>query len=174
MITLVQLPSLSWIGARKSYSQSRSQTMCYKMFKLNHPIPLLTCPPYTQRQHSSTPETLLFFCPDFPLISSLFPPSSHTGPCASPPAHEGVFAPCLCTAHPIPSAWSGFPWGPSSLCPNVHFFFFLFRAVPVAYGSSQARGQVRTAPLGLYHSHSSVGSELHLWPMPQLTATPHP
>ena len=27
-----------------------------------------------------------------------------------------------------------------SLCEDIHFFFFLFRAAPAAYGSSQARG----------------------------------
>ena len=40
----------------------------------------------------------------------------------------------------------------------MHFvcfvFCFLFRAVPTAHGSSQARGQIRTAAAGLRHSHS--------------------
>ena len=34
------------------------------------------------------------------------------------------------------------------------FFFFLFRAAPMAYGSSQARGQIRVAAADLCHSHS--------------------
>ena len=46
------------------------------------------------------------------------------------------------------------------------FFFFLlillFRTVPVAYGSSQARGHIRAAAAGLYHSHSNMGSKPHL------------
>ena len=42
------------------------------------------------------------------------------------------------------------------------FFFFPFRATPVAYGSSQGRGQIRAAAIGLHHGHSNVGSELHL------------
>ena len=45
------------------------------------------------------------------------------------------------------------------------FFFSLFRAAPMAHGGSQ---------VGLCHSHSNVGSELHLWPTLQLTAMPDP
>ena len=47
------------------------------------------------------------------------------------------------------------------LCTSIlfsFFFFILFRALPVAYGSSQARGR--------------IGSEPHLQPMPQLIAMP--
>ena len=40
--------------------------------------------------------------------------------------------------------------------------FLLFRATPAAYGSSQARGQIRGAAAGLHHSHSNTSSELHL------------
>ena len=46
--------------------------------------------------------------------------------------------------------------------------FCLFRAAPMAYGSSQARGQIRAVAAGLRHSHSNTGSE------PQLMATPDP
>ena len=43
------------------------------------------------------------------------------------------------------------------------FFFFLpFRATPVAYESSQAKGQIEATAAGLYHSHSNTGSEPHL------------
>ena len=56
------------------------------------------------------------------------------------------------------------------------FFFFLsfslFRATPMAYGSSQARGRIETVAAGLCHSHSNSGSSPHLRPTPQLTATP--
>ena len=41
------------------------------------------------------------------------------------------------------------------------FLFFLFLR-PAAVGSSQARGPIRAADAGLCHSHSNVGSELHL------------
>ena len=49
------------------------------------------------------------------------------------------------------------------------FFFFHFRAVPVAYGSSHARGRIGAArgrigavAADLNHSHSHTGSKLHL------------
>ena len=37
--------------------------------------------------------------------------------------------------------------------------FFIFRATLVAFGSSQARDQIRTAAAGLHHSHSNLGSK---------------
>ena len=52
------------------------------------------------------------------------------------------------------------------------YFFALSRATHAAYGSSQARGLIRAVAPGLHHSHSNVGSEMHLRPTPQLTATP--
>ena len=53
----------------------------------------------------------------------------------------------------------------------ICFFFFFLRASSVAYGGSQARGQMRAVVAGLSHSHSNARSELCLWPAPQLTAT---
>ena len=54
----------------------------------------------------------------------------------------------------------------------VHSFFVcLFRATPVAYGGSQAWGQVGTVATSLRHSHSNVRSKPCLWPTPKLTAT---
>ena len=47
-------------------------------------------------------------------------------------------------------------------------------APPVAYGNSQARGQIGAAAANLHHSHSKVGSEPHLRPTLQLVATPGP
>ena len=46
----------------------------------------------------------------------------------------------------------------------IYFFFFVFflRATPVAYRSSQARGQIGVAADGLYHSHSNAGSKPRL------------
>ena len=44
----------------------------------------------------------------------------------------------------------------------------LLRAAPMAYGSSQAMGQIRAVAAGLYHSHSNSGSERGLRPTPQL------
>ena len=51
------------------------------------------------------------------------------------------------------------------------FLLFCFLATPVAYGSSQARGQIRAVAAGLYHSHSNTESKPCLWPIPQLPAT---
>ena len=53
-----------------------------------------------------------------------------------------------------------------------NFFFYLFRATPMACGGSQARGPIRVVATSLRHSHSE--SEPHLRPMVQLMATPDP
>ena len=53
-------------------------------------------------------------------------------------------------------------------------FAFLFRATPLAYGSSQSRGLIRATAAGLHHSHRSARSTLHLWPTPHFRATPDP
>ena len=70
------------------------------------------------------------------------------------------------------------PTEPLQKCHTIFLFFFcLFafsRAAPLAYGGSQARGQIRAVSTSLRHSHSNVRSEPHLWPTPQLTATPDP
>ena len=42
-----------------------------------------------------------------------------------------------------------------------HLCFFL-RAALMTYGSSQARGQIRSTAARLLHSHSNVGSEPRL------------
>ena len=52
--------------------------------------------------------------------------------------------------------------------------FLLFGAAPAAYGGSQAKGRIRAVATGQHHSHSHAGSELHLRPTPQLTATSDP
>ena len=58
---------------------------------------------------------------------------------------------------------------------NFFFFVFcLFRAAPVAYGGSQARGLIRAVAAGLCQRHSNSGSEPSLQPTPQLMATPDP
>jgi len=44
-------------------------------------------------------------------------------------------------------------------------FCLLFRATPMAYGSSQVRGQIGAAAAGLHHSHSNEGSEPRLRPI---------
>ena len=52
----------------------------------------------------------------------------------------------------------------------VLFCFCLFRATPMAYGGSQARGQIRVVAASLHHSHSNAGSQLSLRSTPQFTA----
>ena len=41
-------------------------------------------------------------------------------------------------------------------------FFCLFRAIPMAYGSSGARVQIGAVAADPHHNHSSLGSKLHL------------
>ena len=53
-------------------------------------------------------------------------------------------------------------------------FFLLFRAAPVAYGGSQARGSIGATVASIRHSHSNIRSKPHLWRTPQLTAMPDP
>ena len=44
----------------------------------------------------------------------------------------------------------------------IYLFSLIFRAVSVAYGNFQARGQIGAAAAGLGHSHCNAGSEPHL------------
>ena len=53
-------------------------------------------------------------------------------------------------------------------------FFLSFRVPPMAYGGSQARGQIGGIAASLHHSHSNTRSEPHLLLTPQLTATLDP
>ena len=56
---------------------------------------------------------------------------------------------------------------------SLLFFSCFLRALPAAYGSSQARGWIRTVAASLQHSHRNVGSELYLW-LVSLAAVPDP
>ena len=58
-------------------------------------------------------------------------------------------------------------------CFFIFFSFLLFRATPVAYGSSRARGQIRTVAAGLHHRYSTAGSEPSLWPTPRQRQIPN-
>ena len=55
-----------------------------------------------------------------------------------------------------------FPVQESRTCCRSILFFFLFRAEPVAYGSSQARGGIGAAAAGLRHNLSNIRSKLYL------------
>ena len=61
-----------------------------------------------------------------------------------------------------------------SLSPFICLFVCLFRATSAAHKGSQARGQIGTTSVGLYHSHSNARSDPHLRPTLQLTAMPDP
>ena len=52
--------------------------------------------------------------------------------------------------------------GPSPGYVGLFCLFLLFRAAPMADGSSQARGRGGAIAAGLSHSHSNAGAELHL------------
>ena len=54
------------------------------------------------------------------------------------------------------------------------YYVFLFKATPVSYGSSKARGQIGAAAADLHHSHSNIGSEPHLRTTLQLGEMPDP
>ena len=54
------------------------------------------------------------------------------------------------------------------------FLFCLFRAAPIAYGSSQARGRIGAVAAGLCPSHTNARSEQSLRPVPQFMAMPDP
>ena len=85
-------------------------------------------------------------------------------------------------AQAIPSAGISFQSPPLlvpiSFCHNDVsswlIFFFLFRAAPVAYGSSWARGWIRAVAASLHHSYNNARSKRHLQPAPQLEVTPDP
>ena len=58
--------------------------------------------------------------------------------------------------------------------PSFYLFVCFLRAAPIAYGSSQAKGQMKAVASGLHHSHSNIGSKPCLWPTLQPTARPDP
>ena len=55
----------------------------------------------------------------------------------------------------------------------VLFFFFFFCLLPVAYGGSQARGQIGAVAANLHHS-PAIPDRSHVCDKPQLTAKPDP
>ena len=74
--------------------------------------------------------------------------------------------------YPLLVALSPLPY-PTSV-PQLNFFviFVLFRAAPMVYGGSQARGPIGAVVASLHQSHSNARSEPLLQPTPQLTAMP--
>ena len=73
------------------------------------------------------------------------------------------------TCNPMVPSWICFHCAMTELQKDF-FIFCLFRTAPMAYGGSQARGQIRAVAPGLHHSHNHMGSKPCLQPTPQLTA----
>ena len=65
---------------------------------------------------------------------------------------------CLKNQTPLLTGSSSFSTKPNRK-PLLCFSFCLFRPTPLAYGNSQARGQIGAVILGQRYSHSSAGSE---------------
>ena len=63
---------------------------------------------------------------------------------------------------------------PKIIITTIIIIICLFRAAPVAYGVSQAWGQIGAVATGLCHSRSIMGSKLYLPSAPQLMAMPDP
>ena len=103
-----------------------------------------------------TPSPLAPTCSKTPRLSPISTPRDHTASCgpswSGPPfSHhhpEGVLTRTPKTRLCAPFA--------------LFFFFFSFKAAPVACASSRARGQIRTTAAGLHHSHGNEESKPHL------------
>ena len=67
-----------------------------------------------------------------------------------------------------------FGLGQFFVCLFVFVFLSFVSTTPVAYGGSQARGQVGAIVTALCHSHKNARSEPYLRPTPQLMATSCP
>ena len=65
-------------------------------------------------------------------------------------------------------------WPGQGCCFILFLVFFKFRAAPVAYGDSQARGLIETVAAGLRYGHGNARSEPYLLLMLQLVAKPDP
>ena len=83
----------------------------------------------------------------------------------------------ICSSHNIQSVKTSTFWrlivesiylGPWFFVFLFFWFFLLFRVELKAHGSSQARGQIGAAAASLHHSHSNMGSEAPLQPIPEL------
>ena len=71
-------------------------------------------------------------------------------------------------------AWQSSKWRlyVGRLFYNFCFLFFVF--VCLGFFQGCTHGEIGAVAAGLHHSHSNIGSELCLWPTPQLTATMDP
>ena len=108
------------------------------------------------------------------------PPPNRPHPCHTPhgPGSEETHTlPALEVGQPRQVPLPGMPLlliiqGCDDLTLRSQFFWFLvlggdfglFRAIPVAYGSTQARSRIRATAASLLRSHSNAKSEPHLCP----------
>ena len=110
--------------------------------------------------------------------SQAYPGQRHFSGDGSPLKHtHGTWGLCV---YPVKGVWAKHPKTTTAKIQCtisnlfVFLYFWLFRAAPMAHGSSQPRGRIRTTAAGLCHSHSNAGSKLHLRPTLELRATPDP
>ena len=70
--------------------------------------------------------------------------------------------------HALNAKWDINPWMTGShwegergatFFKKIIIFFWLFKAAPMAYGGSQAGGQIGAIAAGLHHSHSNTRSK---------------
>ena len=81
---------------------------------------------------------------------------------------------CVCVCVQLNLEQLGFEMKGHLFIFKFFLIFLLFRTVPATCGGSQARGPIEAAAAGLCHSHSNMGSEPSLPPIPQLMASPDP
>ena len=99
-------------------------------------------------------------------------------PSVCDPLEKGIFLPLeVAKAHHFyflikKPAWNKAEPREGEKCVWTASFVFLFRATPVAHGSSWARSLIRAAAASLYHSYSNARSEPHLGPTEQLATMP--
>ena len=89
-----------------------------------------------------------------------------------PLAPESSHGPVILLGFTLADQFCGFKSGTRPLVINCTRppLYFSFRAAPLSYGNSQARGQIGAAVARLCHSHCNTRSESYLQPTLQLTA----
>ena len=89
---------------------------------------------------------------------------------------------CFCQMSALEDPGYRIQWVSSTVRSHCNIYLFIYSfvifvfssAAPRAYGGSQARGLIGAVASHLCQSYSNSGSEPHLQPTPQLTATPDP
>ena len=68
----------------------------------------------------------------------------------------------VASSGPTPHTLISLVWGQLAHWECKSGYFWLFRAIPEAYGGSQTRGQIGAVATGLHHSHSYARSKPYL------------